>query len=200
MVERNWRRFRCQCLFFLVQWWKTYKLFFNSCNRGRIRVGIVFMKDCHQTVKLLSVTKILFRQKHKSTHTMTSLREDTTLIFEKSSHKQSTPRWGDEDFSRGSYKRIVREDYFKFKYSHPLKLKTFWPSECSTLTDCNWNLTSQALAFRPSLRQRINARNVSFRNQFKFSTDFIKPNYLIILFWSVFLFVSTHCRTALFRS
>ena len=37
--ERDWQRFKRQCFFFLVQWWKTYQLFCNHSNRGRIRVG-----------------------------------------------------------------------------------------------------------------------------------------------------------------
>ena len=149
------------------------------------------MKDCHQTVKLLSVTKILFRQKQINAHYDFFARRYNLDIWKIFTQTINTPLGWQEDFSRGSYKRIVREGYLKFKYSHPLKLKTFWPSECSTLTDCNWNLTSQALAIRSSLE--TSALETLHGCQFKFSTDFIKPNYLIILFWSVFLFVSTHC-------
>ena len=41
LVERNWKRFKRQCFFFLVQWWKTYQLFSNSFNRCGIRMGIL---------------------------------------------------------------------------------------------------------------------------------------------------------------
>ena len=37
--ERDWQRFNRRCFFFLVQWWKTYQLFCNHYNRGRVRVG-----------------------------------------------------------------------------------------------------------------------------------------------------------------
>ena len=40
LIERNWQRLKRQC-FFLVQWRKTYQLFSNSCNRCRIRMGIL---------------------------------------------------------------------------------------------------------------------------------------------------------------
>ena len=53
---------------------------------------------------LLSMT--LFWQKNKSRHSMIFLQEDTTMIFEKSSPKPSTPDY----VTRGSFKRIVQEN------------------------------------------------------------------------------------------
>ena len=49
---------------------------------------------------------------------MTSLREDTTMIFEKSSYAPSTPRWRDkritqESRSGESFKRVVRDDHLR---------------------------------------------------------------------------------------
>ena len=41
LFERNWKRFKRQCFFFLVQCWKTYQLFSNSFNRCGIRKGIL---------------------------------------------------------------------------------------------------------------------------------------------------------------
>ena len=120
LVERDWQRFKRQYFFFLVKWWKTYQLFINSCNRCRIRKGILHKNSSRsfswrtvsQAVILFSVTKTLSWQKNKSRYSMTFLREDTTMMFEKSSHKPSTPRWRDkkiiqENRSGESFERIT---------------------------------------------------------------------------------------------
>ena len=107
LVERNWKRFKRQCFFFLVQF-NGEKLinfsatlstdaefvwgYYTKIVRDRFREGLLSMS--------------LFWQKNKSRHSMISLREDTTMIFEKSSPKPSTPDY----VTRGSFKRIVQEN------------------------------------------------------------------------------------------
>ena len=122
LVQRNLKRFKRQCFFFLVQRWKTYQLFNNSCNRCRIRMGILD-KNSSRSFSWRTALKLSYfsqLQRHcldRRINQCTSwifLREDTTMIFEKSSHKPSTPRWHDkriiqENHSGKSFERIISD-------------------------------------------------------------------------------------------
>ena len=121
LVQRNWKRFKRQC-FFLVQRWKTYQLFKNSCNRCRIRMGILdknssrsfYMKDCSQAVILFSVTKTLSWQRNKSMYIMNFFaRRYNDDIWKIVSQTINTPMTWQEDHSRESFRKIVREDHFR---------------------------------------------------------------------------------------
>ena len=110
LVERNWKRFKRQCFFFLVQFNGEKLINFSATlSTDAEFVWGYYTKIVRDRFReeLLSMT--LFWQKNKSRHSMISLREDTTMIFEKSSPKPSTPDY----VTRGSFKRIVQENRWR---------------------------------------------------------------------------------------
>ena len=91
-----------------------------------------FWKVMESSWDNFSLTKTQFRQKNKWRHVTTSLREDTTLIFENLHANNYHP-----DKTRGSFKLI------SFTSSSELTNETFW-RECEDYSQvnnlsCLWN-------------------------------------------------------------
>ena len=91
-----------------------------------------FWKVMESSWDNFSLTKTQFRQKNKWRHVTTSLREDTTLIFENLHANNYHP-----DKTRGSFKLI------SFTSSSELRNETFWRgcedySQVNNLS-CLWN-------------------------------------------------------------
>ena len=98
--KRNWQRFKCQCFLFLIQYWKTYRLFCNSCNRGSVRVGelhknswesfhegLIVNSDCHTL--LIYKDTVLTEEQIKAHHDFFARRYiiDIWKIFTQTSNK-----------------------------------------------------------------------------------------------------------------
>ena len=121
LVERNWKRFKRQCFFFLVQWWKTYQLFSNSFNRCGIRMGILHKNSSRsfswRTALRLSYSSQLQwhcfdRRINLGTAWLLCEKIQEWYLKNRLTNHQHPMAW-QENHSRESFRRIVREGHLR---------------------------------------------------------------------------------------
>ena len=116
LVQRNWKRFKRQCFFFLVQRWKTYQLFNNSCNRCRIRMGILD-KNSSRSFSWRTALKLSYFSQLQRNCLDRRINQCTSWIFQVCEKIQRwylknrlTNHQHPDDMTRGSFKRIIQEN------------------------------------------------------------------------------------------
>ena len=114
LVERNWQRFKRQYFFFLVQRWKTYQLFRNSCNRCRIRMGILH-KYSSKSFSWRIALRLLYSSQLQRHCLDRRINQGTLWLFCEKIQRlylknRLTNHQHPDDMTRGSFKRIIQEN------------------------------------------------------------------------------------------
>ena len=135
LVERNWRRFKRQ-YFFLVQWWKTYQLFSNYCNRCRIRMGILH-KNSSRSFSWRTALRLLYSSQLQRHCLDRRINQGTLWLFCEKIQRwylknRLTNHQHLDDVTRGSFKGIVQEN----RSRGPFEIVIFTPF--SELTRALW--------------------------------------------------------------